>query len=194
MIAGAIIAGGAASRLGGAAKGALPAEGAITIVQRLIDQFHLAGVADVLIVANDAAPYADCGVRIIGDRRPGLGPLAGIEAALTDLADRADGTLLAPCDTPRYGATEMAALIDAFRAADAPVVVAQVGGFFWHPLCAVVHNGRLDRISAALDGGERSVKRLWREWGAQPCEFADDGPFANINTPEDWERFRSGQG
>ena len=194
MIAGAIIAGGAAARLGGAAKGALPVEGAATIIQRLIDQFHRAGVADVLIVANDPAPYRDCGVRIIGDRRTGLGPLAGIEAALAELADRAEATVLAPCDTPRYGAAEMIALIDAHRTGDAPVVVAQTGGFFWHPLCSVVHNGCLDRVSAALDGGERSVKRLWQSLGARPVEFADDGPFVNINTPEDWQRFQSEQG
>jgi molybdopterin-guanine dinucleotide biosynthesis protein A len=68
--------------------------------------------------------------------------------------------------------------------------------FSWQPLCSVVHNGILADVRAALDAGQLGVQRLWRRLGAVSVRFANDGPFFNVNTPEDMARWREirGQG
>ncbi len=182
--AGAILAGGQAKRLGGIAKGAIDADG-VSVVERLIGELRLTGVADILIVANDPSPYRNCGVEIVPDRRRGHGPVGGIETALLEFSGRADATVLAPCDAPRLSAQEFRRLVDAFESSDSSGVFAQTGEFFCHPLCAVVHNAILPHISAAIDAGNRSVQELWRELGLESVDFDDDAPFTNINTPED---------
>jgi molybdopterin-guanine dinucleotide biosynthesis protein A len=188
--AAAILAGGQARRLGGLAKGTLDA-GGVSVGERLRDQLRAAGVERIVLVANDPAPYHDSGLAIIGDLRPGNGPLGGIEAALAHWADRADAMVIVPCDMPRLGAPEIATLIDAFAAGDTPGVCARTGDFFWHPLCSVVHNALASRISAAIDAGQRSVRELWEAAGVEDVGFDDDAPFTNINTPEDLANFQA---
>ena len=183
-LAAAVLAGGQARRLGGIAKGAIDT-GGVSVVGRLIGQLREVGVDDILIVANEPSPYRDCGVEIIADCRPGHGPLGGIEAALLALTGRADATVLAPCDTPHLGAEAFERLIEAFDCAGAPGVCARTGEFFWHPLCAVVHNDLALQISASLDDESRSVQDLWRSLGVKPVDFDDSAPFMNINTPEE---------
>jgi len=187
-IAGCVLAGGEARRMGGAAKGALPAAAGVSIAERLVAQLESAGVAEVVIAANEPAPYAHCGRRIIADLRPRIGPLGGIEAALAYFGARFDATVFLPCDVPGITASEISTLKAA--SADAPVVFAASGKNFWHPLCAVVHNDSLEDISAAIDAGERSVRAVWKRLGAQAVHFKDEAAFANINTPEDFETWR----
>ena len=182
--AAAILAGGQATRLGGVAKGMLDAGGA-SVVERLVEQLRAAGVERIMIVANDADPYRDCGLEIIGDRRPGLGPLGGIEAAVCALTGEAEATVLAPCDSPGLTAEVFGRLIGAFASGQAPGVCARTGDSIWHPLCAVVHNEIVAEVSAALDAGRRSVQDVWRSLGVQPVDFSDSDAFVNINTPAD---------
>lgn len=44
--------------------------------------------------------------------------------------------------------------VGAFTGGTVPVALAETGVFFGHPLCAVVHNGLLPQISAAIDRGQ----------------------------------------
>jgi len=190
--AGAVLAGGEARRLGGMAKGTIESDG-VSLVARLIDELRQAGVMDVLLVANDPRPYRKVGVEIVSDLHPGIGPLGGIEAALTALADRADATVIAPCDMPCLRAREMTALMAAFGATDAPGVCARTGGFFWHPLCAVVHNDLAAKVSQAIDAGRHAVHEVWQSLGVRPVDFDDENPFTNINTPGDLAALQAGQ-
>ena len=104
----AILAGGLATRLDGIAKGLLPTPQG-TIIERLIAELATAGVNDTIIVANDPQPYAALGKTIIGDLRPRVGPLGGIEAALAHAGEAYDAVLLLPCDLPKIAATEIRA-------------------------------------------------------------------------------------
>lgn len=76
----AVIAGGAARRFGGQVKPLVEVGG-----RRILDR-QLAVLSplfsELLIVANDPAPFADTGLLVVPDRIPGAGPLAGIHAAL----------------------------------------------------------------------------------------------------------------
>ncbi len=82
MIAAAILTGGKASRLGGIAKGLLPGDGDMPIIQRLTREIAVAGIGEVVLVANDPQSYAFLGKTVIPDLRSGIGRMTGVELAL----------------------------------------------------------------------------------------------------------------
>src|SRR5262249_61690270 len=95
-ISAAILAGGRATRLGGADKASLVVGGARIVERQLA---ALASVAtDVRIVANDAERYADLGVRLVPDAIAGARPLGGLYTALVDA--RPDRVLVLACELP----------------------------------------------------------------------------------------------
>jgi len=117
--------------------------------------------------------------------------LGGIEAGLAHFLGRACAVAFLPCDLPRITAAEISALKEAFLAGEARVVFAAAGGFFCHPLCAVVHNEAGEDISAAISRGERSVREVWAELNAAPVRFDAEDAFVNINTPRDLDEWRT---
>ena len=213
-IAGAILAGGLATRYGGTNKAALDLGDGQTLLEHISGELSAAGVGEVIVCANAQAAQAARagGLKAVPDRRPQLGPLAGIEAALAYYAGlgneqaveppggeltvepRYDATVLLACDMPGITASEISTLIDAFRQARAAIVVAEMPDFSWQPLCSVVHNGILADVRAALGAGQLGVQRLWRRLGAVGVPFADDRPFFNVNTPQDMARWREMRG
>jgi len=197
-LGGAILAGGKATRLGGAAKGLLQVGGCecernkgFSIIEKLIQALLQAGVEEVVILANDRRMYGSFGCEVVPDLRPGLGPLGGIEAALAYFAGRLDATVVLPCDVPGISAKEVKALTTAYAQGLERVVFARTGSSFCHPLCAVVHNGILSELSAAIDRGQRTVRDFWSTVGSAEAPFADANVFANINTPSDLQRWQS---
>ena len=90
-VAGAIIAGGPAKRLGGVAKPFLKVGGR-AIAERQLDLFRAAALARVFVVANDPAPWAPLGIAVVPDLVGGMGPLGGVHAALT-AADDCDAVI-----------------------------------------------------------------------------------------------------
>ena len=186
-IAGAVLAGGMARRLGGADKGLLERVPGQLIIEHELHELLGANIADVIVVSNRAEAYRALGRRVVPDLRPGLGPMAGIEAALDHFATRADAVLVLPCDMPAIAATEMAALLDVFRGRPAAVhmVVAGERGFYRHPCCCVVPCSVLPAVRRSLDQGKLKLGLLWRDLGAVEVHFPDPAPFHNVNTPDD---------
>lgn len=120
--ASAILAGGLATRMGGIAKGLIEVDGR-TIIDRQLDV--LRGLFDELIlIANDPEPYRRFGLRIVGDERPGCGPLGGLQAALR--AVRSERLFLCACDMPALSADAVRLVAAADETAD--VVVPVVDG------------------------------------------------------------------
>ena len=190
-IAAAILAGGRNSRFGGKLKGLQEVRPGLSIIDREIRKLSAAGIRELTIVANDPEAYRHCGPPIISDLRPGLGPLGGIEAALAHHADTCEATLFLPCDLPAITQHEIRTLVEGFAGTSAMVVLA--AHIYWEPLCTVVHNSLLATITKALDDGERSPAKLWRELDALPIHFDDATPFFNVNTPHDlahWQQRR----
>ena len=193
-ILGAILSGGQARRMGGVVKGMLDIASGRPVVARLIDEFASAGLADVIIVANDPAPYERFALPIVPDLRVGLGPLAGIEAALTwsgRCEEPFDAVAFLPCDLPAITAGEISTLLDAFRCGTSLISVAETGNGFLQALCCIVHNDVLADISVRIDRGQRGVQRAWRSMEAATVHFDDDAPFANINTPDDLDQWKT---
>lgn len=191
-IAGAILAGGKARRLGGITKGMLRADGSLSLVERLVVHMMCSGVDEIIIAANDERPYTRIGCAVVRDQRTDAGPLAGTEAALEYFTGRYDGVLCLPCDLPSLSSKEMSALIAVFADTGGPVVFAETEDSARHPLCAVVRTDLLDGISDALDRGERGVGALWLQLGGAAVHFEDSNAFVNLNSPNDLDAWLAG--
>jgi molybdopterin-guanine dinucleotide biosynthesis protein A len=190
VIAGAIVAGGNAHRAGCIAKGMLKTDSGVSIIKYLINELSCAGISDIVIVANDPKPYQGYGVEIIADIKKGIGPIGGIESGLSYFSNRSDAVIFMPCDMPNITTKEMLILKEVFVGSRAPAVFAETSGFFWHPLCAVVHNDLKEEISSAIDSGQRKIRDLWQQLKAVGVRFTDETAFFNINTPADISRWR----
>jgi len=190
-IAGAILAGGQAVRYGGRPKGLLETGTGLSIIEQEIRQLNLAGIAEIILVTSDLEAWRDCALNVVLDLRCGVGPLAGIEAALAYYGSSYDATLFLPCDLPAITSTEILELQAAFGSSPALVAVAVTSDFLWEPLCTVVHNNLLKTVSQAIEDGQRRPQMLWRELGAITVHFEDATPFFNINTPQDLARWRT---
>ena len=193
-LGGAIIAGGKARRLGGLTKGLIAHDDGRSVVERLLGELADVGVQERVIVSNDRAPYAAMGTDVIGDLRPGEGPLAGIEAALSHLQGRCDATLILACDMPSVSANELQRLVDALWRDQLSVAYARTDENFCHTLCVAVDNRILSRVSATLDAGIRRPIKVWTSVPHKPVWFPDDTVFRNLNTKEDLTEWRRDAG
>ena len=185
---GVLVAGGAASRLGGIPKGLLRIAGE-PIVARSLRLF-----ADVfagsMIVANEAAPYAAFGAPVVPDAIAGKGAPGGLHAALS--ASRTPWVFTAACDMPFLSADPIAWL--AQRRDGAPAVAVIWKGRL-EPLHAFWSRACLPTIEAMLRGGDPSMWAIATAVGARMVneeEWREVDPagraFANVNTPEDAAR------
>lgn len=188
-VAGAIIAGGPARRLGGVAKPFLTVGGR-PIAERQLGVLR-AVFPRVLVIANDPEPWAPFGVEVVPDRVAGAGPMGGIQAALA-AADDGDAVVCVGGDLPFLEAGLLAALRDRAPEAAALVPRTAIGA---EPLCARYGRGLLSALDARLQAGQLALHTMLEEAAAAWIEGADlaaldpDGrSFFNINTPDDLRR------
>jgi molybdenum cofactor guanylyltransferase len=188
-VSAAILAGGRATRLGGADKATLLI-GGVRIIDRQIAE--LAAIADdVAIIANDPARYAGLPIPVQPDAMPGAGALGGIYTALTRA--RHDRVLVVACDLPFVTRDLLARLVDeAGDEVDAVVPRSRRGA---EPLCALYTRRCAHAIEARIARGALGVADLAadvrvREISAEALAAYDpDGRlFVNVNTPHDYVR------
>lgn len=183
----AILAGGAARRLGGRDKSGLVIGGR-TILQRHVEL--LQGLVDrVIVVANDPARVAETRVQILADAIPGCGSLGGIYTAVTAAAGP---VLVLACDMPFVTAPFLARVLEAGLEADI-AIPRTIDGY--HPLCASYSPACADPIRRRIAAATLKVVDLLsdvrvRELGPREvASFDPDGLLLlNINTPDDLAR------
>ena len=188
-VTGVILAGGRATRLGGIAKGLLEKDGRPLVTRTAATLAEVSGDR-LLLVADDAAPYAELGLETIGDAIVGAGPAGGLLAALEHV--RTPFAIVVACDMPHLTRPLLELLRD--RDARFDVVIPEVGGLV-EPLCArwaaraaPALRGQLARgvrkMSALLEGLEVEVlsETVLRTADAE-LEFA-----SNVNTADDADR------
>jgi molybdopterin-guanine dinucleotide biosynthesis protein A len=180
-----ILAGGLSRRMG-RDKASLPA-GDGTLIEHLARR--LAPVVDETIVAGRSGRPQLSGVRIVEDRYPGLGPLAGIHAGLA--AARYPHVWVVGCDLPDADPALAHLFLGLVAGYDA--VVPRIDG---EPqgVCALYDRALASRIDGLLEAGERRVKALLaasnvRYVTSEELRAADPKlrSFRNINTPTDYE-------
>lgn len=186
---GAVLAGGMSTRFG--------SDKAMAVLdgERLLDR--AVGVlgatcADVVVVSSHSG-HDGAGWTRVPDRRPGLGPLAGIEAAL-DHASGAGmaGVVVLACDLPGVQAEDVRRLLDALGDADA-VAPARVGPPGFEPLCAVYRTRCGSTASRLLDEGARGAHRLLSAVKGRIVS-GTTAPPVNVNTRDTLDALRRSPG
>ena len=185
---GALLAGGRATRMGGAPKGLLRVNGE-PIAARSVSLFlRLFGRA--LVVANDPAPYAAFGAPVVPDRVAGRGAPGGLHAALATATT--PWVFAAGCDMPFLDERAIAFL--AARRSGADAVLVRAGGRL-EPLHAFWSRACLAPLETLLAGGEPSLRHLAAAVRAEIVEEAEwrlvdptGRSLENANTPEDAAR------
>jgi molybdopterin-guanine dinucleotide biosynthesis protein A len=188
-VAGIVLCGGQSSRLG-RPKATLPF-GPELMIQRVLRL--LGEVVEPQVVV--AAPHQDlpplpADVLVTRDRREGLGPLEGLHAGLSALADVADAAYATGCDVPLLvpGFVRMA-----IELLEDHQVVVPVEGQFHHPLAAVYRISVLPVIEELLAADQRRPVYLYDRLDTirVPVDrFREVDPelrtLANVNRPQDY--------
>lgn len=190
-VAGAILAGGTASRFGGVAKGLAPV-GGIAILARLRDAFRTALGREPVLIANapDAGSWAP-GLTLRADIIPGLGALGGI---LTAVRMAPAPVVVVAWDMPFVPAALIRELADHLQSADA-VLPESEGPRGLEPLCAGYGPAVALAIESALERGDRRAVAFHDDVVLHRlplAQVARHGPparsFFNVNTVKDLER------
>lgn len=179
LVAG-IFVGGAGQRMGGRAKGLLPAPSGETIVARWCELFAKVAADVVLVGEGDA--YAALGLPRLSDDPPGVGPMGGLSALL---AHARGGTAIAvACDMPYVSAGLLLRLRDAPPAR----VVAPRRDQRWEPLFARYDADAVHPVALSLlELGRHALQALLDEAGAaelilSPTEALE---LSDWDAPED---------
>jgi molybdenum cofactor guanylyltransferase len=188
---GVVLAGGRSRRMG-ADKAALLIEGE-PLLRRVVGRLRPALPAVLVVGPPELAPLVP-GVRVVPDTRPGMGPLAGLEAALA--AIETPRAFVVACDMPFVAPALIRAMADyaAANAPDADAVVLRSGEDV-EPLHSVYSTACLPVVTELLDAGTRSLHDLLARLRvaefptAEATRLDPSGLSAfNANTPSEWER------
>jgi molybdopterin-guanine dinucleotide biosynthesis protein A len=186
-IAGLILAGGRATRMGGRNKAEIELAGQ-TLLARTIARAR-PQVGRLLISANrDPALFAPYGLPVlpdtIGDH---WGPLAGLLAGLDHLAEAWPqiGWLASfPTDSPFFPETLVARLAEALPGHQIAMATSRGRP---EPVFSLWPVSLADELRGALSNGVRKVEDFARRYRLASVDFPGDA-FFNVNTPEDLQQ------
>lgn len=149
------------------------------LVEALEPQFR-----EVIISANDPAPYAEYDVPVIADKVKDAGPLAGLAATL-EVSQHELNFVLA-CDSPIVVFQVVKRLLSDLDGFDCAVVMGDEGQL--EPLFAVYRKSLLPRVEAQLQSPKHSMHSFLSNCRIKAVSVRK-GTLLNINTPEEYEYF-----
>lgn len=186
-IAGVILAGGLARRMGGGDKGELLLGGK-SILAHVIERLRPQVEALAINANGDPERFSAYGLPVLPDSIEGSpGPLAGVLAGLD--WGRSLGfshIVTAPTDTPFLPRDLTARLKRAAEAAPVELAAAASGGRA-HPVIGLWPCRLADDLRQALGQGTRKVDEWTVRHGVAVAEFGQGAldPFFNVNRPDD---------
>jgi molybdopterin-guanine dinucleotide biosynthesis protein A len=142
--------------------------------------------AGSVLLVGDPERYGAMHIKCVPDRRPGFGPLSGIETAL--LSGRGDLNLIVACDLPFLETDWLKLLLQTGENLRSICVVARDGNGRVHPLCGVYGSDCLPVVQQAIDAGRLKLMEIIQELGATYIDLP--AAIWNVNTPEEWQRCR----
>lgn len=191
-LTGVILAGGQSRRMGGHPK-ALLSYRSEKLVHRQIRLLREL-CSEIIIVANEPRiflPIVDKSVRIISDYYTGMGPLAGMHAALS-LA-RHDRVWLVGSDMPFISAHAAELMLNRMREGNCHAVIPYLEERL-HPLHGIYDKRLAPNIEAELSEGQLRVtdfleKIIYERVGKESFRLGgiDTRFVLNVNTPEEYE-------
>jgi molybdopterin-guanine dinucleotide biosynthesis protein A len=186
QIAGVVLAGGRARRMGGEDKGLIQFRGRPLVAHALDALESVSG--RILINANrNPETYAGFGYPVVADATDSFdGPLAGLLSAMR--AAETPYVLTVPCDAPLVTGELLARLWTAMKQQQAELCAAHDGQRL-HPTFLLAERRLADDLEAYLAAGERKAETWLRRHRLAIAEFTDHLKlFANVNTPEELAR------
>lgn len=190
MMHGAILSGGQARRMGGRDKSRLLIDGR-TLLAHQLDVLGPC-VRRTWLVGRQA-PSPDPRAESLPDRTPGMGPLGGLDAALT--AAGGDAVLLLACDLPNVTTPLLVHLVGLSAGVDAVVPRTERG---YHPLCAVYGPSCGAAVRRRLELGALRMRDLLGDLRVRTVDADDltrfgspDHLMFNINTVADLDALNS---
>ncbi|WP_281251613.1 molybdenum cofactor guanylyltransferase [Virgibacillus phasianinus] len=182
-----ILAGGHSTRMG-TNKALLPL-GNKSVIEYIADEMESIN-SKVVINSNNAAIFSHLGLPIIKDNYLDQGPLAGMEAALSQVD--VDICIFSACDTPFVNRQVYYHLLGQLSEYDAVVPVYEDT---MHPLSGIYRKRIALRVRKQLAGGERKVRKLFDHINIKFVdEFGDIPPyvlvrhFFNMNNRAQYEK------
>ena len=124
--------------------------------------------------------------RVVFDRRPSAGPLAGLEAGLA--AARHEVIFAVACDMPYVTQEVVEMAVTAARRCDA--AIPRIDGRA-EPVCGAYRRTALPVITGAVNSGRFKAADLAAELDVTWLEHLDSQLFRSLNTPHDLERFHA---
>jgi molybdenum cofactor guanylyltransferase len=182
-IAGLILAGGRARRMGGEDKGLIPLAGR-PMVEHVLERIR-PQVNEVLINANrNAGQYGRYGHRVIPDVVDDFpGPLAGMLSAME--AVHQPWLAVVPCDSPLLPRDLVQRLFESALAESADIAVAHDGERL-QPVIALLRCSLLPQLRAFVEQGGRKIDTWYAQHRMVATDLSDHPEaFVNINTPEE---------
>lgn len=178
-----VLAGGDSRRMG--RTKAWLAVGETTLLQWVVDRLAPAFSEVVVSFAQPEQVREHLPYRLVFDRKPAAGPLAGLEAGLG--VAKHEVTFAVACDMP-YVTQEVAQMAVA-ASAGCDAAIPKIDGRA-EPTCAAYRRPSLPRITAALDAGRYKASDLAEHLDVTWLEGLDAHLFRSLNGPDDYERFR----
>jgi molybdenum cofactor guanylyltransferase len=140
----------------------------------------------VFISANDPAKFSFLGLEVVPDRIPDQGPLMAVASAL-EASDR-ELNLIVSCDIPQVNLVVVRRMLAEAQEADVVIPVTQDGKE--QPLFAVYRRSARGCMEEVLASGGRRLRDIYGRCRVRFVELDDTGWFVNLNTNDDYERFR----
>lgn len=189
-IHGLILAGGQSTRMG-TDKALLPINGKPLLYQ-LVNQ--IASYTQTVTIAigspqreslyREALGDLASQVNFVTDQFPGCGPLSGLHAGLSAVAD--GYVFVIACDMPQLSAPLLQQLLSRIDSG-ADVILAP-----GQPFHALYHTGTAAQIQASLEQQDYRVMGLLKRLHTieiTPQEGSQRTAFTNLNTPEDYNKY-----
>ena len=124
--------------------------------------------------------------RIVFDRKPNAGPLAGLEAGLHAAHNQV--LFAVACDMPYVERSTAEIAVAAARSCDA--AIPRHDGIF-EPVCGAYRKTALPAIVSALDAGNYVAHDVVGDLDVTWLEGLEPAQFESLNTPADLERFHA---
>ena len=185
-LSGVILAGGKSSRFGrDKSRMELAGKRVLERLAEILRQFPFQHLA-VVSAPGKVASWPD-GLVAVADDQEGLGPIGGITTALRRLPG---GILVTACDMPFISAPMIEWLLGHYDPEAGAVIPRHAGGI--EPLFGIYGKSLLPELEEAIRFGRYALHFVLEEARVRfvevPEQFSVERDFANINTPEDYER------
>lgn len=187
QIAGVVLAGGRASRMGGQDKGLLKIDGQPMVVR--ICELLRPQVGYLLVNVNrNQKRYAELTrCPLVSDHIGHFaGPLAGVAAALS--TSDLPYLVAVPCDSPFLANVLVSRLYRALQAQQAEIAMATMADKV-QPVFVLLSRRLLPSLTSFLEGGGRKIIHWYYQHRVAEVDFSDHPKmFENINTPQEQAR------